>query len=53
MSYVLLHYPDAVRHERADGSTIYTVEMTVGGLDEQGEFLFVLDGPAQGEKVYL
>jgi hypothetical protein len=37
-------YPDIV---------FYQVKMIVGGRDEDGEFEMVLDGPAQGEKVYL
>lgn len=52
MSYTKTVYPNAVEHQLEDGSVVFTVEMTVGGIDEEGEYLLVLDGPAQGEKVY-
>lgn len=45
-------YPEYEEVE-ADGVVWYQVKMVVGGRDEQGEFEIVLDGPAQGERVYL
>lgn len=36
-----------------DGSVLYYARICVGGRDEEGEFQFVLDGPAEGEKVYV
>lgn len=49
---ILWEYPNAVAHEREDGTIIYTVEMTVGGCDEAGDYGIVLEGPAEGEKYY-
>ena len=37
-----------------DGTVEYYATYKVGGRDEDGEYLIILDdGPAQGEKVYL
>ena len=45
-------YPEY--EEVLHGDTIYYyVTMAVGGRDEDGEFLLVLDGPAEGERCYL
>jgi len=46
------HYPEYKEVEAGD-VTYYMVEIIMGGRDEAGEFLLVLDGPAAGEKVYL
>lgn len=45
-------YPE-YREVKREDTTYYVVEMTVGGRDEDGEFLLVLDGPATGERSYL
>ena len=36
-----------------DGTVAYYATYQVGGRDEEGEYVIVLDGPAQGERVYL
>lgn len=53
MMNVKWYYPDAVAHEKEDGTIIYTAEFVVGGKDEEGEYLVVLEGPAEGEKSYF
>lgn len=45
-------YPNAVKHELPNGELLFTVEMTIGGVDSVGPYLLVLDGPAVGEKCY-
>ena len=45
-------YPDYEEIVK-NGTLYYVVKMTVGGRDEDGEFMLVLDGPAEGERVYL
>lgn len=44
-------YDYAIGNE--DGTWSYMTLVEVGGRDENGEYLLVLDGPAQGEKVYV
>ena len=36
-----------------DGTVEYYATYKVGGRDEDGEYALVLDGPAEGDKVYL
>jgi hypothetical protein len=36
-----------------DGDEVYIIETEIGGHDEEGFYLVVQDGPAQGEKGYL
>ena len=45
-------YPNAVKHELPNGELVFTVEMTIGGVDDIGPYLTVLDGPAIGERCY-
>lgn len=39
--------------EQEDGSVRYYATYWVGGRDDNGEYERVLDGPAEGERVYL
>lgn len=53
MSHVTDVYPYAVKHELENGTVVFTAEFEVGGIDEQGEYLIILEGAAQGEKAYV
>lgn len=49
-------YEEVSEYDRSGEKTetvFYVVKMVVGGRDEDGEFLLVLDGPAEGERCYL
>jgi hypothetical protein len=51
---IFWHYGDNVEIvEQPEGFELYYVRLCVGGRDEEGEFMLALDGPAEGERVYL
>lgn len=52
-SEIEAEYPNAVAHLTQDGELVFTAELAIGGMDEDGTYFLVLDGPAQGEKAYV
>lgn len=45
-------YPNYEEEKHGD-VVLYYVRQALGGRDEDGEFQLVMEGPAEGEKVYL
>lgn len=52
MNYFNKKYYEVVELE--DGTKEYYQRVKVGGMDEDGEYMILLDdGPAEGEKIYV